>query len=213
MRANRKSLVCVSVLATLVAAGLVVATSSPLAAQERRLHRPNEDRAPVEPGARVRVTAPDLGINKDTGVLEGVVGETLVVSFELPPTRTEAATLGQPLRIGLASVTNFEVHRGRKSRVGRSALIGTAVGVGGGALLGAAAFYGSCFFEGSDPCPVGGALMGAGLLVLPGLLVGTVVGVLTKTDRWEAVPLGRIRVTFTPVRNGRLAILASVRVP
>jgi hypothetical protein len=48
MRANKKSLVCVSVLATLVAAGLVVATSSPLAAQE----------APVEPGARVRVTSP-----------------------------------------------------------------------------------------------------------------------------------------------------------
>ncbi len=189
MRANKKSLVYVSVRATLAAAALVVATSAPLAAQGRALYpKGRGEEGPVEPGARVRVTAPDLGINKYTGVLEGVVGDTLAVDT---------------LRLPLASVTRFEVHRGRKSRVGRGALID----------IGAAAFSGSCIFEGSDPCPVGGALMGAGLLVLPGLLVGTVVGALSKTDRWEAVPLGRIRVTFTPVRNGRLTILVSLKVP
>ncbi len=197
MRANKKSLVCVSVLATLVAAGLVVATSSPLAAHERRLRRPNEDRVPVEPGARVRVTAPDLGINKYNGWMRGVVGDTLTVDT---------------LRLPLASVTRFEVHRGRKSTVGRGALIGAAVGAGSGAVLGAIAFSEDCIMD-PDPCPAAGALMGAITFGLPGLLVGTIVGALTKTDRWEAVPLGRIRVTFTPVRNGRLAILASVRVP
>ena len=199
MRANKKSLVCVSVRATLVAAALVVATSAPLAAQDRALYpKGRGEEGPVEPGARVRVTAPDLGINKYTGVLEGVVGDTLAVDT---------------LRLPLASVTRFEVHSGRKSRVGRGALIGAAIGVGSGAVLGAIVESESCGLFGGEPCPVEGAAKGAIILGGLGALVGTVVGALTKTDRWEAVPLGRIRVTFTPVRNGRLAILASVRVP
>ena len=196
MRANKKSLVCVSVRDTLVAAALVVATSAPLAAQERALYpKGRGEEGPVEPGARVRVTAPDLGINKYTGVLEGVVGDTLAVDT---------------LRLPLASVTRFEVHRGRKSRVGRGALIGAAVGVGSGAILGAVALSGYCA---PDPCPVEAAAYGALYLVLPGLLVGTVVGALSKTDRWEAVPLDRIRVSLTSSGNGRLTILVSLKVP
>ena len=172
---------------TLVLVALFVATSSPLAAQE----------APVEPGARVRVTAPDLGINKAIGVFEAVEGGTLVVGT---------------LRLPLASVTRLEVHRGQKSRVGRGALIGAAVGAGSGAIIGAIAFSGSCI-DNPDGCPAAGAAIGAIFLGLPGLLVGTVVGALSKTDRWEAVPLDRIRVSFTPLGNGGFALLASVTVP
>jgi len=38
-----------------------------------------QQRPPVEPGDRVRVTAPDLGINKYTGVLGAVDRDTLAV--------------------------------------------------------------------------------------------------------------------------------------
>ncbi len=169
---------------TLVAAALLLTTSSPLAAQE----------APVEPGARVRVTAPDLGINKYTGMLEGVEGDTLVVDT---------------LRLPLASVTRLEVHSGQKSRAGRGALIGAAAGVVSGAIIGAVACSGSCLGEAGSR-PAVGAALGAIALVLPGLLVGTVAGALIKTDRWEDVPLKRIRVGPTP--EGGLAFVVSIRI-
>ena len=40
--------------------------------------------------------------------------------------------------------------------------------------------------------PVGGGL---------GLLFGTIVGLAVKSDRWEEVPLDRLRVSFAPGRD------------
>ncbi len=54
-----------------------------------------------------------------------------------------------------------------------------------------------------------GAVIGGG----SGLLIGSLVGASIKTDRWEAVPLERIRVSLMPAGNGGLGVVVSVRVP
>jgi hypothetical protein len=43
-----------------------------------------------------------------------------------------------------------------------------------------------------------------------GAAVGLVVGAFTKTDRWEEVPLDRLRVSIVPQRDGRFALGVSV---
>ena len=71
-----------------------------------------------EPGARVRVTAPDVDGRRYDGTLVGLPADTIVVDT---------------LRVAVASVTKFEVHRGRKSNARKGALIGGGV-LGAGAL-------------------------------------------------------------------------------
>ena len=55
-----------------------------------------------------------------------------------------------------------------------------------------------------------GLIGGAGLGAL-GAGIGAIVGALIKTDRWEEVPLDRLRVSFVPQRGGRFALGLSVR--
>ena len=148
----------------------------------------------VEPGQRVRVTAPNLGINKHTGVLAAVDSDTLLVDT---------------LRVALASVTWLEVSRGQKSAIGKGAGIGFLVGAGLGAGVGFA--FGKAL-EDIDACDCHPAMMvvgGLGVGAL-GALIGAGVGAATKSERWEEVPLDQLRVSFAPQRNGRFGLSMSL---
>ena len=48
-----------------------------------------------------------------------------------------------------------------------------------------------------------------GVLVLGG--TGELIGNSIKTDRWQAVPLDNVRVSFVPQRDGRFTLGMSVR--
>jgi hypothetical protein len=100
----------------------------------------------------------------------------------------------------LDSVSSLEVSSGKRRRVGRSMLIGSAIGGGVGALIGAIYFANDC--SESGVCSLAGAAVGAIVGVPLGLLVGGVAGAFVKTDRWEEVPLDRLRVSFAPKRDG-----------
>ncbi len=163
------------------AAGLLI----PLASLEAQL----------QPGQRVRITAPHLGISKHSGILVAVDGDTLTVDT---------------LRVALMNVTRLEVHRGRKSHARMGAVVG-AIALGG---FGAAFQPLSGSHEGdcsrSDTICLGrGASAAIGAAV--GGLFGAVVGALIKTERWEEVPLDRLRVSFGPQRDGRFGLGLSVR--
>ncbi len=179
---------------TLVLVALFVATGSPLAAQE----------APVEPGARVRVTAPAQQPGWVIGTVVAWEREQLVLEVERPD-----GLRGTQLRLARDQLTRLDVHRGRKRRT----LLGAGIGGLVGAAAGVAIVAGICGGLDSDACtqgqvPIAGAIGGGG-----GLLIGAGIGTLIKTDRWKAFPVDRVRVSVTPVRNGRLALLVSVRVP
>ena len=113
-------------------------------------------------------------------------------------------------RVALLSVTRLDVHRGRKSRVGRGVLIGSAIGAAGGIATAAAA----CQTGGISACrftPAGVYGGAAAVGAAGGALIGVIIGALTKTDRWEEVPLDQIRVSFVPQRDGRFGLGFSVR--
>jgi hypothetical protein len=71
---------------------------------------------PVEPGSRLRITAPDCGAHKQTVTFEAVSGDTLV------------ATGDAAVRCPLTAVTRLELHQGRRSNPLRGTGIGFLVG-------------------------------------------------------------------------------------
>jgi hypothetical protein len=150
---------------------------------------PAQEPPPVEPGDRVRVTAAH-GIRNRVGTLRALNNDSIVLE-------------NPGLVLPIDSVTQLEVSRGRKSRAGRGALIGLGFGVGIGAAVG---FLISQDESGENECrgiEAQCTAIGAASLGLVGAGIGALAGAATKTDRWEEVPLERLRVTFVPQRDGR----------
>jgi len=150
---------------------------------------------PIEPGMRVRLTAPDCGLRERQVTFEALRGDTLV------------ADGGVTLRCPLAAVTSFDLYRGRRSHLWRGAGIGLLVGAGVG-FVGYYAAVNSCY-EGADVS--GCALVfGAGGGGLVGALVGALVGSLWETEQWVSFPLGGVSVEPVGTPRG-LGLAASVR--
>ena len=157
-----------------------------------------QDALTVQVGTRVRVTAPELDLERYDGILDAVRGDTLTVGT---------------VHVPLTSVTRLDVHRGRAGNWRKSAKIGALVGLPAGLALGVVVLKSFLRFgDGSecdgDPCWLlvpSGAVAGG----LAGALVGGAVGALT--DRWEEVPLERLSVSLTPRRDGGFALGFSVR--
>ncbi|MFC1639849.1 hypothetical protein ACFL3B_03685 [Gemmatimonadota bacterium] len=147
---------------------------------------------PLEPGVRVRLTAPDCGFNKHVGTLEALREDTLVFLGT-------SSQSSDPNTCLLASVRRFEVIQGRKSNVGKGIGYGSLVGGVVGSIVGSID-QASCtgWIIDCDSLPLFWAIT----LAVPGVFVGGIVGAFIKTDRWEEVPLDRLRVSFAPRREG-----------
>ena len=144
----------------------------------------------LEPGVLVRVTALDCGLRGRAATFRGFRADTLILGTTECP---------------LASVTRLDVSRGQKSHV----FVGFLVGAGAG-LVGSLAV---CNF--TDTCQVfsdndvrGDVVTVSGLM---GGALGGITGYLVKSDRWEEVPLERLRVSLAPQRDGGFALGFSVR--
>ncbi len=150
---------------------------------------------PLALGDRVRVTAPDVIRGRVVGSVVALSADTCVVK---PEGRAQVA-------LPLASVTSLEVSRERKSNVGKGAGLGLLIGGAARVLTGFIAV--GAVREGADAgdaAPI--AAMGAGA----GLLIGSAIGTASSRERWEAVPLDRLRVGVVQGRNGGLAIRVSL---
>jgi DNA-directed RNA polymerase subunit N (RpoN/RPB10) len=98
----------------------------------------------IEPGTRVRATATDLGLYRQTASFEAVTGEILVIVTD--------STMNCPL----SSVTRLDVHRGRKSHIVEGAVAGFAL-TGVGAFMG---WRARCVWEWDGPCHEMGTVWG-----------------------------------------------------
>ncbi len=144
-------------------------------------------------GDKVRVTTDKERV---VGYLTAIEGDQL--------------TLDASLVLPLASVTRLEVSRGQKSMAGRGALIGAGAGAVAGVVTGlAVCAASSCGFE-ADLTGVVALVLGAGG-ALVGAGIGALIGSFIKTDRWETVPLDRIRVSLTTIAPGSLGATVRVR--
>jgi len=140
------------------------------------------------PGDRVRVVAPVVSKASLTGTFVSQRSDTLWL---------EVAGRPGPLAIPFTAIRRLEASRGRHSNVLTGLLVGLGVGAAGGAIGGAAC--GESFL---CPGPGAGAVMGALVLSIPGL----VIGALTHSERWESVRLSGVSVS--PVRGAPGVTLA-----
>ena len=158
--------------------------------------------APIEVGERVR-----FWTQQRRTVTSGTITEWAVDSFTVSDTW-----------IPLTSVTRLEVHRGQKTSASTVALA-TGIGAGSGAVMTAglvcgveSALAGRFFCQGLNErltreiTFLGWIAIGAGA----GALVGALVGATRKTERWEEVPLDRLRVSFGPQTVGRFSLGVAV---
>ncbi len=149
-----------------------------------------QEKSSLLPDARVRVWAPGFNSKHVTGTILTVVADTL---------RLGVADQTNPLLIPIASINKIEATKGKKSKIVTGAAVGFLVGAGIGAIIGVVGHTGEC----SD-APFGCMTMGQEVLIvggvfsIPGLVLGTVIGAITKVDRWEELSLDRIRLESIP---------------
>ena len=173
--------------AILLAAMLTSAASSKIAAQET---------VRLEPGQRVRVTAPTISSTQIVGAFGHIEADTLVVETD-----------GRTWHLPRASLTRVDVNRGQKANAGKGALFGFLIGAGVGAVaLGSSDLCTETLEVAGGRC----ALIGAGGGGVAGLLLGAIAGALIKTDRWQKVPLDRLRVSFIHPGHKPFALAMSV---
>ncbi len=162
-----------------IAASMVIAASL-LPVGEARAE-PESGRPPtITVGSKVRLRAPTVVKGRIEGTVSKLGEEFLVV------VRPDHG----PQTISRQAITRLEVSTGRR----RQALKGMRNGavIGGVWMATACGLYADC--DGWASPIAGGALAGA--------LVGVGIGALMKSDRWQSVPLDRVRVTLTPAPRG-----------
>ncbi len=151
-----------------------------------------QEQPPIESGARVRITSTDPVLVKSVGTcLELSEGHLQFAS----------GTTAEFWSIDVDSITALDVSRGRKP-------FGVLKGAGIGLLVGVVVYSNYPdreVDEGNVGILVGGAFGAAGALV------GAGVGTLVRTDRWEEVPLERLRLRPVATFDGRFGLAASVR--
>jgi hypothetical protein len=104
------------------------------------------------------------------------------------------------MAISIRDVVRLEVSRGRRRA------LGAGVGFAAGAVLGAT--VGAVAYSGTDTpretVAVGSAAFGGVVSALLGLLIGGMI------DRWEEVPLDRLRPSVAAQHDGRLGLAVSI---
>lgn len=135
----------------------------------------------VHPGARVRVTAPDLALEREVGEVWALTRDNLVITAEW----------GGSYRLPLRLLERVEVSSGEKRSHRKGAVLGAVIGGVIGGIAGAASH------EPCDPdtwcVDLGGAGMAAsGGAVFGGLaggLAGALIGTAFREERWEPATL------------------------
>ena len=141
-------------------------------------------------GQWVRITAPTLGLDAQAVTLRAVTFDSIYVVIG-----------GDPRALPVSRVGRVEVRRLRRHTVeglvigaGIGGAIGVVAGIAGGESDCSRSFV--CFTKGQGAAIFGG--IGASV----GAIVGILAGSSKKSYRWEAVPLGRVRMAVEPQRHG-----------
>ena len=153
----------------------------------------------VESGARARLISVALPTDQQVVSIISATSDSIVFR----PERTSVTR-----RLALSEIAAIDISIGQRRKTVQGALIGLATGVGIGATLGYVTYEACndwCFLT---PASAGGnAMLGATAGGLAGLLAGTTIGFLTKSETWHRIqPRGR--VSLSPMRGGGLLSVA-----
>jgi len=153
---------------------------------------------PLQPGQRVRVAHSCLAVrDQQTRQTELRDCQTTKGSVAALPADTLVLNAGNStVSLSLRGIRQIEVYRGQKAHTGVGALVGLLVGAVTGGVVG----YRQCedSFVDVGLCAAAGIGIGGGV----GAGLGALTGSAIKADRWEEVPLDRLRVGVVPQREG-----------
>jgi hypothetical protein len=155
--------------ASLITAVLVFTAAEPLASQEP---------AALQADARVRLMM--------VGAERWSVGNLLMQPRD--SVRLLVGGSGDTLAVATASVTRFEMSKGRHRQTARGAWIGAIVGALAGSTIGLATYEecGGCLAP--DPGRGGSAMIGAVAFGLLGAGIGALTGSQITAERWAPLP-------------------------
>jgi hypothetical protein len=168
---------------------LILTSFSDTATQEQRR---------IEPGQRVRVTAPVADLDNARATVMLLRDDAIVLRHERFRVDTHGRRSMDTLvtEVPISAVTRLAVHVGKKSGWKTGMLVGGASMFFVGLAVNSS--YYSSGEEGYARYVIGGAVF-SGLI---GAGIGSLIGSAIKTDRWQEVPLDRLRVSVVPTRNG-----------
>jgi len=144
----------------------------------------------LKPGAKVRMTAPALGLNERIGRVQELTGDTLVAQVDA---MRQGRLQLEMLHVPMSSITKLDVTTGRRGHWLEGAGIGFLFGV----VTGAA--------SGDDPSDQWFAYSAGEKAMMGGLgfgLIGAGVGALIKSDKWSEVPLDQVRPRLVAQQDG-----------
>ena len=103
----------------------------------------------------------------------------------------------------LSSLSRLEISKGLRSNTGKGALIGGGIGlvVGGAMSINAGANV-------DKNVTTAEYLAFTGLVAVGGAGIGALVGALIKSERWEELPLDRLRLGIAPRSDGGFQLTA-----
>jgi hypothetical protein len=179
-------------LVTLMIISLIVAPLATIASQQS---------PPVKAGDRVRITAPSVSGSPFVGAFVAIEADSLVVHDSV-----------DTWRLSLASVEQVDLSRGRQSHT----LLGAGIGflVGGGvavALLYTGGSTSLCDQSANQDAMNSGECIGLSALGgVAGAGLGAIIGGFIRTERWQGIPLKRLRVSLRPQAGSRLGLALAV---
>ena len=140
----------------------------------------------VTPGAKVRVTAPTLGLDAQVGRVRETRGDTLVLETDV---MRGGHLRADTVHVAMATVTRLDVRTGGRGHWLEGAGIGLALGL----AIGAASDDGSSRAYAPSAPAMGGGLLG---------ILGAVIGGSIKSDRWSEMPLDRVQPRLVALQDG-----------
>jgi hypothetical protein len=157
---------------------------------------------PLQPGQLVRVTCAPVDLDNTKAVVVALRRDALMLQYERFRVDAHGGRHRDTLvtEVPVASVTRLAVHRGQRSAWASGLVYGLVGGALAGGVLGLA--------SGDDPpgwfSMTAGEKAGLGAVAFGALggIGGLVIGALTKSDKWEQVPLDRLRVSVVPTQRG-----------
>jgi hypothetical protein len=167
--------------------------ASAVAADNRPATLASGDPAPPPLGTRLRLTVASTD-RAVVGSLVALDASTLTLRVANQPDATV---------VRRDSLTRVEVSAGHSSR-GHGALLGLAIGAGVGAVVGIVG--GAASNSDAESKAYGAAASGAILALVLGSVGAGVGALVPPPEKWNELPLDRVRVTLAPVRGRGVAI-------
>jgi len=166
----------------------------------------------LEPGARLRLTYP---CEHDGAATAGKERRACRSEGRLVLLRADTIALAvaeSTMHRGLNAINRIEVSRGHRAHRLAGAGVGFLVGAGVTfALLNTGGSTSLCNQSANQDAIGSGECLGlAALGGLAGAGLGVIIGGFVRTERWQDVPLDRLRVSLTPQTNSMLGLAVAV---